>query len=125
MASGTGHDGPGSVDRLPEDEYLTVAEVAEVAEILKPNQQTIRNWVDRGGLRFVRVGQHPVSTSTSISSWSRATSAAPLPRSPASGTATCPTLRLDHREPQICGFAPSGATAGGSGSPWARVVGEG
>ena len=57
MASGTGHDGPGSVDRLPEDEYLTVAEVAEVAEILKLNQQTIRNWVDRGGLRFVRVGR--------------------------------------------------------------------
>jgi excisionase family DNA binding protein len=40
-----------------EDSFLTVA---EVAELLKLNQQTIRNWIDRGELRAVRVGQRRV-----------------------------------------------------------------
>jgi excisionase family DNA binding protein len=34
-------------------EFLTVA---EVAELLKLNQQTVRNWIDRGELPAVRVG---------------------------------------------------------------------
>jgi excisionase family DNA binding protein len=38
-------------------EYLTVA---EVAERLRVNQQTIRNWIDRGELRAVRVGARRV-----------------------------------------------------------------
>jgi excisionase family DNA binding protein len=38
---------------MPE-EYMTVA---EVAEILKLNQQTIRNMLDRGDLPFVRLGR--------------------------------------------------------------------
>ncbi len=37
--------------------YLTVA---EVAAILKLNQQTIRNWIDAGQLPAVRVGQRRV-----------------------------------------------------------------
>lgn len=37
-----------------EDEYLTVA---EVAGNLKLNQQTVRNWIDRGELPAVRVGR--------------------------------------------------------------------
>jgi excisionase family DNA binding protein len=36
------------------DEYLTVAEVAGV---LKLNQQTVRNWIDRGELPALRVGR--------------------------------------------------------------------
>jgi excisionase family DNA binding protein len=36
------------------DEFLTVA---EVAAILKLNQQTIRNWIDAGSLPAVRVGR--------------------------------------------------------------------
>jgi excisionase family DNA binding protein len=36
------------------DQFLTVA---EVAELLKLNQQTVRNWIDRGELAAVRVGQ--------------------------------------------------------------------
>jgi excisionase family DNA binding protein len=36
------------------DEYLTVA---EVARILKLNQQTVRNWIDRGELPAPRVGR--------------------------------------------------------------------
>jgi excisionase family DNA binding protein len=36
------------------DEYLTVA---EVAGILKLNQQTVRNWIDRGELPALRVGR--------------------------------------------------------------------
>ena len=39
------------------DEFLTVA---EVAELLKLNQQTIRNMIDRGELPAVRVGRRRV-----------------------------------------------------------------
>jgi excisionase family DNA binding protein len=43
------------VDRNDLDEsFLTVA---EVAEILKLNQQTVRNWIDQGSLPAVRVGR--------------------------------------------------------------------
>jgi excisionase family DNA binding protein len=37
-----------------DDEYLTVQ---EVADHLKLNQQTLRNWIDRGELPAVRVGR--------------------------------------------------------------------
>lgn len=37
-----------------EDSFLTVA---EVAEILKLNQQTVRNWIDQGSLPATRVGR--------------------------------------------------------------------
>jgi excisionase family DNA binding protein len=36
------------------EEFLTVA---EVAELLKLNQQTVRNWIDQGFLPAVRVGR--------------------------------------------------------------------
>lgn len=36
------------------EEFLTVA---EVAELLKLNQQTVRNWIDHGSLPAVRVGR--------------------------------------------------------------------
>jgi excisionase family DNA binding protein len=42
-----GHTDPG-------DSFLTVA---EVAELLKLNQQTVRNWIDQGSLRALRVGR--------------------------------------------------------------------
>ena len=37
-----------------EEYYLTVAEVAEV---LRLNQQTVRNWIDQGSLPALRVGR--------------------------------------------------------------------
>ena len=37
-----------------EDTFLTVA---EEAELLKLNQQTVRNWIDQGSLPAVRVGR--------------------------------------------------------------------
>jgi excisionase family DNA binding protein len=37
-----------------EESYLTVA---EVAGMLKLNQQTVRNWIDQGSLPAVRVGR--------------------------------------------------------------------
>jgi excisionase family DNA binding protein len=37
-----------------EETYLTVAEVAET---LKLNQQTVRNWIDQGALPALRVGR--------------------------------------------------------------------
>ena len=36
------------------EEFLTVA---EVATLLKLNQQTVRNWIDQGSLPAVRVGR--------------------------------------------------------------------
>jgi excisionase family DNA binding protein len=38
----------------PGESYLTVAEVAET---LKLNQQTVRNWIDQGALPALRVGR--------------------------------------------------------------------
>jgi excisionase family DNA binding protein len=38
----------------PEESYLTVAEVAET---LKLNQQTVRNWIEQGRLPALRVGR--------------------------------------------------------------------
>jgi excisionase family DNA binding protein len=38
----------------PEESYLTVAEVAQT---LKLNQQTVRNWIDQGSLPALRVGR--------------------------------------------------------------------
>jgi excisionase family DNA binding protein len=44
-----------AVDRNEgEESYLTVAEVAET---LKLNQQTVRNWIDAGSLPALRVGR--------------------------------------------------------------------
>ena len=40
-----------------DDEFLTVA---EVAELLKLNAQTIRNWLDRAELPYVRLGTRRV-----------------------------------------------------------------
>lgn len=36
------------------DEFLTVA---EIADILKLNQQTVRNWIDQGSLPALHVGR--------------------------------------------------------------------
>jgi excisionase family DNA binding protein len=38
----------------PENSFLTVA---EVAGMLKLNQQTVRNWIDQGSLPALRVGR--------------------------------------------------------------------
>jgi excisionase family DNA binding protein len=40
-----------------DETFLTVT---EIADLLKVNQQTVRNWIDRGALRVVRVGQRRV-----------------------------------------------------------------
>src|SRR5580693_8666277 len=37
-----------------DDSFMTVA---EVAELLKLNQQTVRNWIDAGSLPAIRVGR--------------------------------------------------------------------
>lgn len=39
---------------LAPDSFLTVA---DVAELLKLNQQTVRNWIDQGSLPAFRVGR--------------------------------------------------------------------
>lgn len=39
---------------LEDESFLTVA---EVAELLKLNQQTVRNWIDQGSLPAIRMGR--------------------------------------------------------------------
>ncbi|MGO9753842.1 MAG: helix-turn-helix domain-containing protein [Solirubrobacteraceae bacterium] len=39
------------------DSAATFLTVAEVAELLKLNQQTVRNWIDQGSLPAVKVGR--------------------------------------------------------------------
>ena len=43
-----------SIQNGNSEEFLTVA---EVAEMLKLNQQTVRNWIDQGSLPAHRVGR--------------------------------------------------------------------
>jgi excisionase family DNA binding protein len=43
-----------SVPDWPNEEFMTVA---EVAALLKLNQQTIRNWIDQGSLPALRLGR--------------------------------------------------------------------
>ena len=50
MSLDSGNHGQG----LGDDTFLTVA---EVAELLKLNQQTVRNWIDQGSLPALRVGR--------------------------------------------------------------------
>jgi excisionase family DNA binding protein len=38
----------------PEESFLTVADVAEKLQL---NQQTVRNWIDQGSLPAIRVGR--------------------------------------------------------------------
>ena len=44
------------------DKFVTVA---EIADLLKVNQQTVRNWIDAGDLPAVRVGSRRVRIRTS------------------------------------------------------------
>jgi excisionase family DNA binding protein len=44
-----------TLDRDQTDEYYLT--VAEVAELLRLNQQTVRNWIDQGSLPALRVGR--------------------------------------------------------------------
>jgi excisionase family DNA binding protein len=39
---------------MMQDEFLTVA---EIAELLKLNQQTVRNWIDAGTLPAIHIGR--------------------------------------------------------------------
>ena len=39
---------------MDDTDFMTVA---EVAEILKLNQQTVRNWIDQGSLPALRIGR--------------------------------------------------------------------
>src|ERR1700733_4681829 len=45
------------------DEFLTVA---QIAKLLKLNPQTVYNWIDRGELPAVRVGQRRVRVRQSV-----------------------------------------------------------
>jgi excisionase family DNA binding protein len=72
------------------DEFLTVA---EVAQLLRLNQQTVRNWIDQGSLPAIRVGARRVRIPRTEldaflmeSSGSNSTNAQPAPEAVAQST---------------------------------------
>lgn len=73
-----------SADRSSES-FLTVA---EVAEILRLNQQTVRNWIDAGSLPAVRVGRRVRIRRTDLDSIIEQGSRATAMRTPAGDTAS-------------------------------------
>jgi excisionase family DNA binding protein len=62
-----------------EDSFLTVA---EVAEMLKLNQQTVRNWIDQGSLPALRVGRRVRIRRSDLERLLREGSTAPAGSSP-------------------------------------------
>lgn len=67
----------GSIRLNGVDELLTVA---EIAERLKVNQQTVRNWIDRGELAGLRIGSRRVRIPESeLERFIRESSAAQMP----------------------------------------------
>lgn len=74
------------------DEFLTVA---EVAELLKLNQMTIRNWISSGQLPAVRLGARRVRIKRADLLVESGDSGADLPRSQAS--LRCGTVRFQSR----------------------------
>jgi excisionase family DNA binding protein len=61
------------------EEFLTVA---EVAAILKLNQQTVRNWIDAGTLPTVRIGRRVRIKRSDFDRVVEASYAGPKPASP-------------------------------------------
>jgi excisionase family DNA binding protein len=76
-----------SVDRNDPEEFLTVA---EVAEMLKLNPQTVRNWIDQGSLPAIRMGRR-VRIRRSDFDRVVAASATTASPAPAPSPATAPT----------------------------------
>ena len=69
-----------------DDEYLTVK---EIAEHLKLNQQTVRNWIDEGSCRRCgSVGVFEFGASTWIASLPKAPQSLPSRRHPRSNQVT-------------------------------------
>ena len=58
------------------EELLTVA---EIAERLKVNQQTVRNWIDRGELQKTKIGRRVRVRATALEAYLRGEGTAPLP----------------------------------------------
>ncbi len=111
-----------------EETFLTVA---EVAEMLKLNQQTVRNWIDQGSLPALRVGRRVRIKRSDFDriledSYSGSSSSAEEEEAEATGaarTATEPAPSAqdfwDGEPVGIAEPAPGGNSASTSNSPWA------
>jgi excisionase family DNA binding protein len=64
------------------DPFLTVA---EVATLLKLNQQTVRNWIDAGSLPAVRVGRRVRIPRAALDQLIQDGAQGPVPQLPAAG----------------------------------------
>ena len=90
------------------DELLTVF---EVAERLKINQQTVRNWIDRGELQATRIGRRVRISDTALTAYLRAHQSAPpapgpeVPAAPAPATpartSPPPAARVSARDVRV------------------------
>jgi excisionase family DNA binding protein len=98
-----------------EESYLTVAEVAET---LKLNQQTVRNWIDQGSLPALRVGRR---VRIKRSDFERVVSEGYRPRSGSSGRDQGPSgedfwggglVGVAEPDPSVDGEQNAGGAAG-------------
>ena len=96
-----------------EETYLTVAEVAET---LKLNQQTVRNWIDQGSLPALRVGRR---VRIKRSDFERV-----LEESYSAGTAP-PSGRASPSADDFWGGEPVGVAEPGPGAATAGTAGTG
>ena len=107
----------------PDETFLTVA---EVASILKLNQQTVRNWIDQGSLPALRVGrrvrikrsdfERVLTESYTAGSGSPAQDAGPSAEDFWGGT----PVGLAEPDP----LAPSGGPLAPSGGEWSADPGD-
>jgi excisionase family DNA binding protein len=102
----------------PEETYLTVAEVAET---LKLNQQTVRNWIDQGSLPALRVGRR---VRIKRSDFERILEESYTAGTPASGRRASPSAD-DFWGGEPVGVAEPGPGAGTEGPPSARDASPG
>jgi excisionase family DNA binding protein len=81
------------------DEFLTVQ---EVAELLRVNQQTVRNWIERGQLRALRVGTRRVRVRRSdLDAFIAAGSTARRPQRAAAGQREYASAALAERRARL------------------------
>lgn len=99
-----------------EDSFLTVA---EVAEILKLNQQTVRNWIDQGSLPALRVGRRVRIRRSDLERLLEAASTA------ASGAQEAGPSAEDFWSGEAVGLAEPVREAPAADGPPAAVVAEG
>jgi excisionase family DNA binding protein len=103
------------------DEFLTVA---EVAAILKPIQQTVRNWIDAGMLPAVRVGRRVRIKRSEFDAFVESSHTGPRTASPprAFGRETYRRRKMPQEQTWRRGTLALGTSLPTTGAPMARAA---